>query len=178
MHALQVLAARLCQWGPCVAWDSQDRRASWGPRVVAWESLTPEGFVGAMRCMGLDHTAGLAGGIRCGPTDTSSLKLQGEVGGWRWLSGVRCRASLKTDSQSGSVSTSSPRHCSNLVPRHSTCQYQLLHCIPRPCSRSCPIIVAPSSTNIAQPPHVCGTVSPRNNLAPTLWHHQLGAPIS
>ena len=107
--------------GPCVAWDSG-----------------LQGFVGAMRCMGLDHTSGLAGGIHCGPTDTSSLKLQGEVGGWRWLSGVRRCASLKTDSQSGSVSTSSPRHCNNLVPRHSTCQYQLLHCIPRPCSRSCP----------------------------------------
>ena len=83
--------------GPCVAWDSG-----------------LQGFVGAMRCMGLDHTSGLAGGIHCGPTDTSSLKLQGEVGGWRWLSGVRRCASLKDRQpfdKSGSVSTSSPWHC-------------------------------------------------------------------
>ena len=50
----------------------QDCRASWGP--CSWGSLTPQGVVGGTHCTGF--------------TDTSSLKLQGEVGGWRWLSGV------------------------------------------------------------------------------------------
>ena len=38
--------------------------------------------MGAMRCMG--------------PTDTSPLKLQGEVGGCPWLSGVRRCVGRKT----------------------------------------------------------------------------------
>ena len=51
---------------------AQDCRASWGP--CSWGSLTPQGVVGGTHCTGL--------------TDTPSLKLQGEVGGRRWLSGV------------------------------------------------------------------------------------------
>ena len=123
---------------------TQDCRASWGP-CVAWGSITLQG---------------LRGGIHCGPTDTSSLKLQGEVGGWRWLSGVRRCGSRKTYSHLTSLALSPPvrrgtacgpeqsgPHIASLNPCF-VCQYQLLHCIRRPCSRSCP----PSNTNIA---HVC-----------------------
>ena len=37
---------------------TQDCRASWGP-CAAWDSLTLQGFVGAMQCMGLTHTSSL-----------------------------------------------------------------------------------------------------------------------
>ena len=108
--------------------------------------------------MGLTHTSGVT---HCtGLIDTSSLKLQGEVGGWRWLSGVRRCGSRKTYSHLTSLALSPPvrrgtacepeqsgPHIASLNPCF-VCQYQLLHCIRRPCSRSCP----PSNTNIA---HVC-----------------------
>ena len=124
----------------------QDCRASWGP--CSWGSLTPQGFVGGTHCAGF--------------TDASSLKLQGEVGGWRWLSGVPLCEPQDTHPFDKLVAlalsppvrraAALPVGRNNLVPtnlRHSLspanallCQYQLLHCIARTCPRqSRPIIV-------------------------------------
>ena len=71
---------RIRQGGSCVAWDSG-----------------LQGFVGAMRCMGLTHTSELGGRHALhGTRSHIILELQGEVGGWRWLSGVRHCVSRKT----------------------------------------------------------------------------------
>ena len=122
----------------------QDCRASWGP--CPWGSLTPQSVVGGTRCTGF--------------TDASSLKLQGEVGGWRWLSGVPLCEPQDTHPFDKLVAlalsppvrraAALPVSRNNLVPtnlRHSLspahvliCQYQLL--LSTTCPRqSCPIIV-------------------------------------
>ena len=148
-----------------------------GGSCVAWGSGL-QGFVGAMRCMGLTHTSELGGRHALhGTRSHIILELQGGVGGWRWLSGVRRCGSRKTYSHLTSLALSPPvrrgtacgpeqsgPHIASLNPCF-VCQYQLLHCIRRPCSRSCP----PSNTNITQSPHAA-TGSARN-LVPTHLHH-------
>ena len=132
--------------------------------------------------MGLTHTSGpCGGGGGHGFTDTSSLKLQGEVGGWWWLSGVRRCGSRKTYSHLTSLALSPPvRRGTACEPEQCgppslnpcfVCQYQLLHCIPRPCSRSCPPPKKynnPVPTRLRHwepqepgPPATCTTGSPR-----------------
>ena len=70
-----------------------------GATLVAWDSLTPQRFVrGAMHCIGM------------GLTDTSSLKLQGEVGGWRRLSGVHRCVSRKTHTHTHTHTHLTSRH--------------------------------------------------------------------
>ena len=78
-----------------------------GAMLGAWDSLTPQRFVrGAMHCIGM------------GLTDTSSLKLQREVGGWRGLSGVHRCVGRKTHAHTFDKlarASTSLHHC--LCPR-------------------------------------------------------------
>ena len=59
MHVLQVFSGLQGFSGGHALHRTQDCRASWG-LCVAWDSLTLQGFVGAMRCMGLTHTSSLS----------------------------------------------------------------------------------------------------------------------
>ena len=83
-------------WRQTCAREDRDTSAVGATRCVGLRAAGLHG--GATRCMGLTHTSGFPGGGYAlhGTHSHIILELQGEVGGWRWLSGVRRCVSRKT----------------------------------------------------------------------------------
>ena len=126
-----------------------------GGSCVAWDSGL-QGFVGSMRCMGLTHTLGLCHGGHAlrGTRSRIILEQQREVGGWRWLSGVRrC------------VSRKAPTHL-------ATWLWLRLHQLaPLPVSRSKPGPHKHAPLHCCKNMSIPAVVSLRNNMGPTNLPH-------